>query len=721
VATVSIAVGAVNDAPLASAASLSTGEDVSLGNTLVASDIDGDPLTYSIVGQAANGSVPITDTATGAFTYTPTANYNGPDSFTFRANDSNVATVSIAVGAVNDAPLASAASLSTGEDVSLGNTLVATDIDGDPLTYSIVGQAANGSVMITNAATGAFTYTPAPNFTGGDSFTFRANDGSLDSNVATVSVAVSAANDAPQASDASLATNEDVPLSDMLVATDVDGDALAYSIVGQAANGLVTITNAATGAFTYTPNANYGGLDSFTFRANDGLLDTNLATVTVMVNAVNDAPLASNASLSTGEDIALLDNLLASDIEGDSLTYSIVGQAASGSVTITNAVTGAFIYTPNANYNGPDSFTFRADDGSLGSNVATVSIVVGSANDAPVARAGGIIVFVDEASSLTIAVLDPDAGDIHSFVITNPGVLGVPAVDSAGVLTFVAGSTPGTDSIEVVVTDNGIPPLSTTITIPVTINDPGEIDSNGDGVTDTQAINLGLDPDDPDGDTDNDGVPDSVEIGDPEAPADSDNDGVIDAIEPGLMAYDSSVASRLALSNGGTVDIISVGENLSQTGSGDVTGEVAGVSFQLGTVSYVTTAPVGGTVKVQLRYSGTLPANLALFKVDAAGNMARLPDSLWKKIDAHTVEIMVTDGDPMTDHDGMLNGVIEDPVAVGSTSVIGVAGGGGGGGGCALQVSQSRGKADPVIPLLIILAMGGLVRRRVCFTLKIRG
>ena len=102
-------------------------------------------------------------------------------------------------------------------------------------------------------------------------------------------------------------------------------------------------------------------------------------------------------------------------------------QAAKGSVTISNAATGAFSYTPSANFNGPDSFTFRADDGSLGSNVATVSISVGSANDAPVARAGGIIVFIDEASSLTITVLDLDPGDIHSFVITNPGVLGVPA------------------------------------------------------------------------------------------------------------------------------------------------------------------------------------------------------------------------------------------------------------------------------------------------------
>src|SRR5439155_4535351 len=121
------------------------------------------------------------------------------------------------------------------------------------------------------------------------------------------------------------------------------------------------------------------------FKANDGSLDSNIATLNLTVTAVNDAPVATGAAPSTAEDTALSGSLAASDVDGNTLTYTVVSGSAHGTLTSFNAATGAYTYTPNANYNGADSFTFKASDGSLDSNVATVSITVTPVNDAPVA------------------------------------------------------------------------------------------------------------------------------------------------------------------------------------------------------------------------------------------------------------------------------------------------------------------------------------------------
>ena len=262
----------------------------------------------------------------------------------------------------------------------LGND---TDADGDTLTAVVVTGPSHGSLALNTD--GSFSYSPVANFNGPDSFTYKANDGTADSNIATVSIAVAAVNDAPVAANGTLTTTEDTPASGTLVATDGDGDALTYAIVGNGTKGSAAITNAATGAFTYTPNANANGLDSITFKANDGTADSNIATIAIAITAVNDAPVASDGSLTTLEDTPASGTLVASDVDGDALTYAIVGNGTKGSATITNVATGAFTYTPNANANGTDSITFKASDGTVDSNTATVSITITAGQR----RAGG--------------------------------------------------------------------------------------------------------------------------------------------------------------------------------------------------------------------------------------------------------------------------------------------------------------------------------------------
>src|SRR5262249_58379899 len=112
-----------------------------------------------------------------------------------------------------------------------------------------------------------------------------------------------------------------------------------------------------------TPAANFNGPDPFTFQANDGTADTNVATVTITVRPVNDAPVANNGSASTDEDTTLNGNVTATDVDGDTLTYALASGPAHGALTLNS--NGPFAYTPAASDNKPHSFTFTANDRTL--------------------------------------------------------------------------------------------------------------------------------------------------------------------------------------------------------------------------------------------------------------------------------------------------------------------------------------------------------------------
>jgi uncharacterized delta-60 repeat protein len=276
------------------------------------------------------------------------------------------------------APTANSITANATEDIAVTGTLTATAMADKTLTYSKVANPTSGTVVVNT--NGTYTYTPNANFNGNDSFTFKANDGASDSATATVSITVTAVNDAPVATAVSISTNEDTAKTGTLTATDVDSSTLTYSKVAGPTNGAVAVSS--NGAYTYTPNANFNGTDSFTFKANDGALDSAAATVSITVTAVNDAPVATAASITTNEDTTKSGTLTATDIDSTSLTYSKVANPSNGTVTVNS--NGTYTYTPNANFNGTDSFTFKANDGAADSAAATVSITVSAVNDSPV-------------------------------------------------------------------------------------------------------------------------------------------------------------------------------------------------------------------------------------------------------------------------------------------------------------------------------------------------
>ena len=392
-ATVSITVTPVNDAPVAVADSYTTAENTPLaveapGVLENDTDAEGSALTAIKVTDPAHGTLALI--ADGSFTYTPAADYFGPDSFTYKANDgaadSNTVTVSITVTPVNDAPVAVADSYTTAENTPLaveapGVLENDTDAEGSALTAIKVTDPAHGTLAL--IADGSFTYTPAADYFGPDSFTYKANDGAADSNTITVSITVTPVNDAPVAADGEFAGPSDVPIDGVLSASDPDDDPLTFNIVTESAHGSVTITDPATGAFTYTPDTGYVGEDLFTFLANDGQVDSNIATVTLFISGGgsgdNTAPVANDDGYQSvkGNPLNVAPpGVLANDTDtdGDPLTAILVSEPAHG--TLRFNANGSFHYRPDIGYAGVDSFTYRASDGQATSAPATVYLIV---------------------------------------------------------------------------------------------------------------------------------------------------------------------------------------------------------------------------------------------------------------------------------------------------------------------------------------------------------
>ncbi len=251
----------------------------------------GDTLTATLVSDVSNGTLVFS--ADGSFTYTPDARFSGEDTFTYKANDgqndSNEATVTIRVGGGgNNAPTAANDSYATLPDTRLDVPVPGVlsnddDLDEDALTALLVSDVSNGTLTLNSS--GAFSYIPNTGFIGTDTFTYRANDGFDDSNTATVTIRVRE-NTPPTAVNDSYTTAPGTVLnqpSPGVLSNDIDAedDPLTATLVSDVSNGTLILDE--NGGFSYTPGAGFIGTDTFTYRAGDGIADSNVATVTIRV------------------------------------------------------------------------------------------------------------------------------------------------------------------------------------------------------------------------------------------------------------------------------------------------------------------------------------------------------------------------------------------------------------------------------------------------------
>jgi hypothetical protein len=352
-----------------------------------------------------------------------------------------------------------------------------TDADGDTLVPSIVAAPTNGTATVNTD--GTVLYTPNTGFMGTDTFTYMVNDGTVDSNVATVTVTVEedTGNEAPVAVDDSATTpfNTPVTISVLDNDTDADGDTLQPSIVADPTNGTAVVNT--DGTILFTPNTGFVGAETFTYLVNDGTIDSNVATVTVIVEEEgggNEAPVAVDDTATTPVDTAVTIAVLTNDTDadGDTLVPSIVAAPTNGTATVNTD--GTVLYTPNTGFAGADSFTYMVNDGTVDSNVATVTITVEDegGNQAPVAVDDTATTPINTGVTITVLANDTDAdGDTLVPSIVAAPANGATTVNTDGTVLYTPNSGfIGTDTFTYMVNDGTVD--SNVATVTVTVDDP---------------------------------------------------------------------------------------------------------------------------------------------------------------------------------------------------------------------------------------------------------
>jgi VCBS repeat-containing protein len=376
----------------------------------------------------------------------------------------------------NQSPTAVADTTTTSEDADIDIDVLANDVDpdvntgpnifpGDALTVTDYTQPANGTVVLN--ADGTFTYTPDAALQGLDAgeistgtFTYTVSDeaspwhihglgglffGGAHDSTTTVTVTVTGVNDAPVAVNDAYSTDEDIALTVpspggvMQNDTDVDGETLTSTVLDGPDNGSLTLST--DGSFVYTPNANFNGTDTFTYTLSDGDL-TDAGSVTITVNPINDAPVAAADSYSTAEDIALtvplsggvIDN--DTDIDNATLTSTVLDGPDNGTLTLSSD--GSFVYTPNADFNGTDSFTYTLSDGTL-TDTATVTITVIPIDEQVGVGVDAVAIGYNVAGQTNIPALPPgvfythvDGGTLHTVLVRSDGTAVAVGANSYG-------------------------------------------------------------------------------------------------------------------------------------------------------------------------------------------------------------------------------------------------------------------------------------------------
>ena len=322
------------------------------------------------------------------------------------------------LGAANNNPIAVNDGMYTSEDVAATINVLANDSDpdGNILTVTSTSVPLHGTVTIN--ANQTLTYQPAANYFGTDQFTYQVSDGRGGTATATVDLTVSAVNDAPIGFGNQLTLNEDSSRSDRAAGVDPDGTPVIFQLLTPPANGTLQF-DGSNGNFTYTPNPNFFGIDSFMFVVNDGIQNSQPARIDLTVNSVNDAPVAVPMTIQVNEDGLFEGQLSASDVDSALLSF-LASTPTGGSLTVESD--GRFSYRPPLNYSGSASFTFQASDGALTSLPAAVNIIVLPVNDAPIVT----------AATFTISENLPNGSRVGSVVATD--------VDSSG-LTFAISGT----------------------------------------------------------------------------------------------------------------------------------------------------------------------------------------------------------------------------------------------------------------------------------------
>lgn len=421
----------------------------------------------------------------------------------FDGNDRYLASATSGVfTVVNRAPIAKNLDLATDEDTAKELLLAASDPDGDAITYAVVTRPSHGK--LTGSAPN-LTYTPDADFHGADSFTYKANDGTADSESASVEITVRPINDPPVALADLASTREEEAVTIAVLGNDydVDGDSLSVTASTVGAHGSTAVNPDNT--ITYTPDANYNGTDWFNYTISDGKGGSASTRVEVDVAPVNDPPVLDPIADQTLDEAASLSVAVrAFDIDGDPMALAASGLPGFADFIDNGDGTGTLALAPGYGDAGRyPSISITASDGKA-TDSKTLAVTVNNVNRAPVAAPVVVAGNEDAIASLMLEGSDPDGEPLTFMVVpgsgpahgtltgTTPALLYTPDLDWFGVDSFDYSVTDPSGAISfatvtitvapvndaaVAVDDDATTPEDTPITISVLANDS---DTEGD-------------------------------------------------------------------------------------------------------------------------------------------------------------------------------------------------------------------------------------------------
>ena len=436
-----------NLAPTITSANFQVEQDTDLVATLSATDPEGDTVAFSQTSDPSNGEM-LAFAANGVLTYRPNVGFNGSDSFTISASDGTnqvSATITINILEVtptNQAPTVTSANFELDQDSSLSAILTAIDPEDDVVTFTVSSDPTNGQIVAFDSD-GVFTYTPNGGFTGSDSFSIIASDGSnqVDATITLNVLAVNPVNEAPTVTSANFDGVQNTELMETITATDPEGDTVTFAQTSEPANGSITAFEA-NGSFTYLPDTDFTGSDSFTITASDGINEV-AATISITIfeeEPTNQPPTITSANFEGNQDTDLSATITASDPEGETVTFTQTSEPSNGSM-IAFAANGDFTYRPNTGFIGTDSFTITASDG-VNEVAATITLNVLEvipSNEAPSFTSVSAANVDENTSSVVYTATATDAdGDSLTFSINSSADQSAFSIDgTSGELTLI--------------------------------------------------------------------------------------------------------------------------------------------------------------------------------------------------------------------------------------------------------------------------------------------
>ncbi|MEU8815898.1 Ig-like domain-containing protein [Actinoplanes sp. NPDC048796] len=430
---------------------------------VLANDTDGndDKLRLVSAGRPDHGTATI---SAGKVVYTAPAGFSGDATFTYVVSDgTDTATGTVTVTVANALPVAAAETVTTPYGTAVTVDVLADAKDPnttDKLRVSGLTTPAGGTAVL--GATGKITYTPKAGFSGADSFDYTITDDK--GGLATATVNVTVANGVPVARPDSVTVPAGVVATIDVLANDSDPNRDPLTVTVDVAPGHGTATVGADGKITYTPAAGYRGTDSFHYTVADGKGGTAGATVTLGV--VNTAPTARDDAAATDTDTAVTVHPLAddSDENGDTIQLTAVTTPAHGTAVL--AADGTIAYTPDAGFQGTDTFTYSITDAFGKTASALVTITV--RNAAPIAVDDRFVVHPGVTSTLDLLAndVDPNTGQKLGISSVTQPAKGVVTITADGKVTYRPNAmTTGTDTFDYVLTDD----LGRTDTATVTV------------------------------------------------------------------------------------------------------------------------------------------------------------------------------------------------------------------------------------------------------------